>query len=297
MAEAWPSSYPGVKGDESMRVLTAVGLVLIVFSPVWLFAIFPAMAKLPADHHKIVCFEGICKVMNPRTRELDEIPVDVKREQQATEVQDNVLIINQVITTSHAESGTELSQFGLTEVLGVARSAREYVPGYGDMDRSGQFSFPEKVEGKDYSLWIPVAESPLEATFTGEEDFHDLKVFTFEINERELDIGTEKVSGLPQVLDIKVKMKVEPVSGTTVYSESLTIINVMPVPKLFVPIYISSIKFTDDTIADLVDTAVSARTQLLWARVYGFWLGIGLGAVLTVVGVRGLIRSRRRETA
>ena len=280
-----------------MKILTAIGLVLVMFSLIWLFAIFPPMAKLPADHHKVIDFEGTYEVMNSETQSLDEIPVNVKREQQATEVQDNVLLIDQTITTTHALAGVELADFGLTEVLGVDRSTRAYVPGYGDMERSGQFSFPEKVEEKSYSLWMPTAGRPLEAEFIGEEDFHGIKVFTFEISEQGLDIGTQQGTGLSQVLDIVVDMKVEPVSGTTVRSESLNTIKVVPAPGMEMPVYISSLVFTDDTIADLVDTARSARTQLLWAKVYGFWLGIGVGIVLTLVGVLGIIRTRPKEVA
>jgi len=280
-----------------MKVLASVGLVLVIFSLVWLFAIFPTMAKLPADHHKVVNFEGTYKVMNAETRTLDEIPVKVKREQQAIEVQDNVLIIDQVITTAHADSGTDLSQFGLNEVLGVERSEREYVPGYGDMERSGQFCFPEKVEKKSYPFWIPTAGRPLETVFVDEEDYEGLKVFTFEMNEEDLDIGIHETANIPQLLDISVKMKVEPVSGTTVYSASINTIKVVATPEMIVPIYISDIKFTDDTITDLVDIAGSARTQLLWAKVYGFWLCLGLGIVLMLVGVIGVIRTRPREAA
>ncbi|GAI92640.1 unnamed protein product [marine sediment metagenome] len=63
------------------------------------------------------------------------------------------------------------------------------------------------------------------------------------------------------------------------------------------PVYVSSLRFTDDTITDLVDTATSARSMLLWAKVYGFWLVIGVGIVLTLVGVLGAIRTRPREMA
>ena len=280
-----------------MKILTAVGLVLVIVSLVWQFAIFPAMDKLPADHHKIVCFDGTYKVMNAQTRTLDEIPVIVKREQQALRVEDNVLIMNQVISATHAESGAELPDYGLTEELGVERSKREYVPGYGDMDRSGLFSFPEKVEKKNYPLWIPASECPLEATFIGEEDFQGLKVFTFDINQQDLDIGILEAANMPQVLDISTRMKVEPVSGTTVYTTSLTTYKVIPMPDMKVAYFISDIKFTDETMADLFDTAKSARTQLLWAKVYGFWLGIGLGAVLTLGGVLGIILTRPKRAA
>jgi len=275
-----------------VKILTSVSGMLIVFSLVWLFVIFPLMAKLPADHHKVVNMEGTYKVMNPQTQNLDEIPVNVEREQQAVEIQDNVLIINQTVTASHALAGMELPQFGLTEVLGVDRSTREYIPGYGDMDRSGQFCFPSEVEEEAYSVWMPSAGRPLEANFTGEEDIQGLRVFTFKISKQGLDIGTQQGTGLPQVLDIDIDMKVEPISGTTVYTKSINTIKVVPAAGMETTVYDSSLIFTDDTIADLIDTAESARTQMLWATVYGFWLVIGVGIVLTLVGVIGIVRAR-----
>ena len=275
--------------------LTCLGLALAILAVVWRLAIFPSMAKLPADYHYVVDFEGINKVINTQTMSLDEIPVKVKREQRATEVQGNVLIINQVITTTHAVAGTELTQFGRNEMLGVNRSTREYVLGYGDMDRSGQFTLPAALAKRSYTMWSPTAGRPLEAVFTGEEDLQGIRVFAYRISEQGLDIGVHSESGLPQVLDVDVIMKAEPVSGTTVVSESDTTIKVVAAPGMQIPVYVSSIKFTDDTIADMVDTAKSARMLLLWAKVYGFWLVIGVGIVLILVGVLGAIRTRPRE--
>ena len=146
-------------------------------------------------------------------------------------------------------------------------------------------------------MWMPTAGRPLEANFTGEEDFKGLTVFAFEISEQDLDIGTQEGTGLPQVLDIVVDLRVEPVSGVTVDTGSVNAINIVPVPGMKMPVYVSSLRFTEDTITDLVDTARSARSMLLWAKVYGFWLGIGVGIVLTLVGVLGAIRTRPREVA
>jgi hypothetical protein len=272
--------------------LTIVGLVLVVFSIVWLLAIFPAMAKLPADYNKVVNFEGTYQVLNPDTHALDEIPVCVEREQLATDVQDNVLIISETVTCTHAQAGMELPQFGAFGELGVDRSTRAYVAGYGDMPRTGQFCFPSDVKQESYDMWISSAGRPLEAEFIGEEDFHDLEVFVFAISEQDLDIGTQEGTGLPQVLDIAISLKVEPVSGTTVYTESNSIYSIVPAPGTKMPYYISSISFTDDTIADLVDTAASARSMILWATVYGFWIAIAVGVVLIVVGVVMAIRTK-----
>jgi hypothetical protein len=261
-----------------------VGVVLVAFALVWLLAIFPAMAKLPEDHHRVVTFEGTYQVMNAETQALDSIPVFVERNQMGKTVEDNVLTIIQIITCTHAQAGMELPQFGVVEVLGVDRSTREYVPGYGDMERSGQFCFPSDVQKESYSVWILSAGRPLEAKFIGEEEFHGLKVYDFEINEQNLPLGTQEGTGLPQVMDIVTKMKVEPVSGTTVDTSSDTTYSV-DVQGMKMPYYISSIAFTEDTIDELVDTASDARSMITWATVYGFWIAIGVGAVLIVTGV------------
>ncbi len=272
--------------------LTIVGVVIVVFALVWLLAIFPAMNKLPEDHHRVVNFDGTYQVMNPDTQAMDSIPVCVQRVQDATDVQDNVLIINQTVTCTHAQAGMELPQFGLAEVLGVDRSNREYVSGYGDMERSGQFCFPSDAQEESYSVWIPSAGRPLEAEFKGEEEFHGLKVFNFQISEQNLDIGTQEGTGLPQVMDIVTTMTIEPVSGTTVDTTSDTTYSI-DMQGMKIPYYISSIGFTEDTIDELVDTAKDARSMILWATVYGFWIAIGVGAALIVTGVVMFARTTR----
>ncbi len=271
--------------------LTISGLVLVIFALVWLLAIFPAMNKIPEDHHKVVNFEGTYQVMNPETHALDEIPVKVQRVQLAIDVQDNVLIINETVVCTHALAGMELRDFGMTSLLGVDRSTRAYVSGYGDMERSGQFCFPSDVKKESYFIWNPSAGRPLEAKFMGEQDFHGLKVFNFKISEQDLDIGKQEGTGLDQVMDTEINMKVEPVSGTTVDTESnMTRSLVRDGRKI--PVYISSIAFTDNTVTDLVDTAADARSMLLWATVYGFWIAIGVGIVLIAVGVVIAIRAK-----
>lgn len=269
--------------------LTISGLVLVVFSLVWLLAIFPAMAKLPENYSKVIVFEGTYQVLNADTQTLDEIPVYVNREQLATDVQDNVLIIHEMVICTHAlVAGMELPQFGMTSELSVDRSSREYVPDQADgIPRAGQFCFPSDVKEESYSMWISSAGRPLAAEFIGEEDFEGLTVFAFEISEQDLDIGSQEGTGLPQVLDLAISLKVEPISGTTVYTESNSTYSVvLPEPAgMKAPYYISSISFTEDTIADLVETATDARSMILWLSVYGFWIVIGVGAALIIIGV------------
>jgi len=273
--------------------LTIIGLVLVVFSVVWLLAIFPTMVKLPEDHHRVINFEGTYLVLNPDTQTLDEIPVCVEREQLATDVQGNVLIITETVCCTHALADMELPQFGAYGELSVDRSTRAYVSDQTDgMPRSGQFCFPSDLEKESYSMWILSAGRPLEAEFVGEEEFHGLTVFAFEISEQDLDIGTQEGTGIPQVVDVAISLKVEPVTGTTVYTASDTTYSIVPAPDMKVPYYISNIVFNEETIAELVDDAAGNRSMILWVSFYGFWIVIAVGAALVVSGVVTAIRSK-----
>ncbi len=273
--------------------LTIIGLVLVVFSVVWLLAIFPGMVKLPDDHHRVINFEGTYYVLNPDTQTLDEIPVCVEREQLATDVEGNVLIITETVCCTHAQAGMELEQFGAYGELSVDRSTRAYVSDQADgMPRSGQFCFPSDLEKESYSMWILSAGRPLEAVFTGEEEFNGLNVFTFAISEPDLDIGTQEGTGIPQVVDIDISLKVEPVTGTTVYTESNSTYSLVLGPDTKMPYYISSIVFSDATIAELVDDAEGNRSLILWLSFYGFWIVIAVGAALVVTGVVMTVRAR-----
>ncbi|HEY40319.1 MAG TPA: DUF3068 domain-containing protein [Dehalococcoidia bacterium] len=272
--------------------LAIIGLVLIIFAFVWSLVIFPAMAKLPADLNETTNFTGTYYEMNPQTQQMEQIPVNVERHYEATEIQDGILILHQTVTTTQADDGTALPKYGLEEILGVDRSTREYVSGYGDMDRSGQFSFPSDLEQKSYQLWNPTARRDLEAKFVAEEEAGDLTVYAFQVAEEGIELGNYPGTDFPQTLDVTINMKAEPLSGTTVFSQSITTISVTYAPEMSIPVYISSIQFTDATISEMLDTASNARTLLLWATVYGFWIAIGLGLALILAGVLVANRSR-----
>ncbi len=273
-------------------ILAAAGLLLVILALLWSLVIFPAVAKLPEDLSQTTNFEGTYQVMNSQTQEMETIPVNVERHYEATEIQDGVLLLNQTITTSHAQYGMELEDFSMEETLGVDRSTREYVAGYGDMDRSGQFSMPSDLKQESYRLWNPTALRDFEIKFIAEEEFHDLTVYAFQVSEEGINLGNYPGTEFPQTLDTTINMKVEPVSGTTVFSQSITTIKVAYSSEMIIPVYISSIQFTEDTIDEMVDTASDARTMILWASVYGFWIVVALGIVLILAGLLVGYRAR-----
>jgi hypothetical protein len=270
--------------------LTILGLILIAFALIWLLVIFPVMAKIPTDYEEEYMFEGYIMQLNQETMSLDETPTSVERFLNATGTEDDVLLLQQDINFYHAEFGVLLEDVCSSELLGVDRSTRENVPGYGDMDRSGQFTFPAGVKKESYDFWSSSVMSPLPAQYISEEQFEGLTVYNFKIDVQGINIGVDEATGMSRTMDVLTEIKVEPISGIPVDTTTTTTVN-MDMGQGTMPVYINSMSFTDDTISDMVDTASGARSLILWATVYGFWIIIGLGAALTLGGVIVAARS------
>ena len=274
---------------------TIVGAVLVVFALVWLFAIFPAMAKMPTDYERTYTFEGFVGQFNSDTMSLDEIPTDVDRILTAHGTEDDVLLLQQDINIYVAQHvpqvGGDLIR-STSDIYGLDRTTRENVPGYGDMDRSGQFTFPAGTEPETYSFWSSSAMTTLPANFVSEETYHGITVYKFKIDVSDLPAGTMQGTDAPQTMDVLTEIKVEPTCGIPVYTSTTTTMKAQLMPGDPMPIYINSMSFTSETIDKMVDLAKDSRTMILWATVYGFWIAIGVGVVLIAVGVVMFARAK-----
>ncbi|MDV2989147.1 MAG: porin PorA family protein [Dehalogenimonas sp.] len=272
------------------RILVSLGAVLLVFALVWLYLIFPGMAKLPADYEKVYRFEGTVQVFNPATGTLVPINTKMDRTLNATEVNDNdALILQQVIKFTESTSGVPLSAINpalaaldSTETYAVDRTTRANVAG-GDKSRSGQFTFPADTQQETYQFWSATTGSSLPATFVGEETINGVKVYVFKIDSKG-NAYPNAANGAPQTVDVATTIKVEPVSGTPVYTTSKTTIIMQAGATTFIPVLINESTFTQATVDEAADEAASNRSLILWASVYGFWAAIGLGVILVLIG-------------
>jgi hypothetical protein len=270
--------------------LSITGLVVVVFAIVWLFAIFPAMAKMPTDYEQEYTFEGSIKQLNAETMSLDEIPTDVVRLLTATGTEDDVLLLQQDISTYHAQAGMLLSS--TSDVYGLDRTTRENVAGYGNMDRSGQFTFPAGVEQEPYAFWSSSTMAALPANFVSEETYHGITVYNFKIDCCDLPAGTMEGTGAPKTMDVLTEIKVEPVSGVPVYTSTTTTVKAQLMSGDPTPIYVNSMAYTSETIDEMVDLAKSSRSLILWTSFYGFWIAVAVGAALLVTGIVMAVRSK-----
>lgn len=274
------------------RVLMSSGVAVIALALVWLYLIFPGMAKLPADYEKVYHFEGTVQVLaNPATGALATIPTKMDRTLKATDVNDaDALILSQVIKFTLAANGAPLSAanpalaaLDSTESYALDRTTRANVAG-GDKSRSGQFTFPADVRQETYQFWSATTGTSLPATFVGEETIQDVKVFVFKIDSKG-NAYPNASNGAPQTVDIATTIKVEPVSGTPVFTTTKTTVIMKASATLSLPVLINESTFTSATVDENVIEAKANSNKILWASVYGFWAVFGLGAILVIVGL------------
>lgn len=275
-------------------IVSLVGLVLVILGVLWITIIFPAIDKVPTDYDRAYYFEGTFSVMNPATQSMDSFPVEQTLAQEAVGTEDGALLIHEVRTVVNSATGTDISaRYGDESTIAINRSTLEFVQEIDERGRWGQWGPPRPI-GKDdsYDLWHPGAGQPLTANYVRSEDFRDLGVLVFEIDEEDIDIGLEPQSGLPLSISTTITQWVEPSSGTVVYNESITTTSIAAM-GMKVPIQISILRYAEETTVDLMDTGRSAHTMLFWFRTVIPWLLIGLGAVMVLIDM--LFLGRRRE--
>ncbi|UCC61107.1 MAG: DUF3068 domain-containing protein [Dehalococcoidia bacterium] len=288
----------GLRGYR-LIILAVVGAVLVIFGALWMSVIFPALDKVPTDYGNTYYFEGTFSVINPATMGMDSFPVEQTLTQEAVGTQEGALLIHEVRTVANSATGEDISSvYGDEGILAVNRSSLEFQQEIDEAGRRGQWGPPRPLaEGDSYDLWHPGAGKPLTANYMRSEDFRGLGVLVFKIDEVDIDIGTEPQSGVPLLLSTTIKQWVEPSSGTVVYNESITTTSVDFMGQKM-PVQISELKYTEGTIAGMMDTARSAKWMLLWFRTLVPWIAIGFGCFLVGASAATVaIRSVRKAKA
>lgn len=290
----------GLRGYR-LIILAVVGAVLVIFGALWMSVIFPALDKVPTDYDNTYYFEGTFSVMNPATMGMDSFPVEQTLQQEAVGTQDGALLIHEIRTVVNSETGADISAvYGAEGTLAIDRSTLQFQQEIDEAGRWGQWGPPRPLAaGDSYDLWHPGVRQPLTATYQRSEDFRGLGVFVFEINEADINIGTEPQSGFPLLLSTTITQWVEPSSGTVVYNDSITTTSVDFMGQK-VPVQISELRYAEETTAGLMDTARSAKWMLLWFRTLVPWIAIGFGCFLVgasavTVAVRSIRKARERK--
>jgi len=278
-------------------IVSIVGLLLVILGVLWITVIFPWLEKLPTDLDEEFDFDGEFWVATP-TFELVSFPVRIHREWKANGTADGALLINETMTFTRTDIGMDITdQFADPSVLAVDRKTRKFNPDVDERGREGYWSPPPRLGvGDTFELYHPSARGPLPANVVRKEDFRGLNVLVIEVSGENIPLGPDPQSGMESYLTkAEITLWVEPASGTVVDEQSL-VVRSLDVPMMgIVDVYRSEVVYAEETIVELMDTAKSARTMLLWFRTIIPWLLIGLGAVIVLVDVLVLPRIQARR--
>jgi hypothetical protein len=281
--------------------LAVIGVALLIFGVVWMTVIFPALNKIPADLKSVTQQQGTAAVFDPDTYQLVTYDVIGTRKYETVRCCGGVIYLEEDISFIDANTGQEIPSLASNILLAVDRVSRANVPGHGDQDREGYWSFPRDVKAdQNYPFWITGSPVTLDAKYCGEEDFRGLHVLVFEITTPEEGITVPPGLFTPQMqLYQYIMMKVEPVSGVTVYFESSTtrtakipVFDGVTSEATFtdMTMYTDDLVFTEETVAQLVHDARFYHWALPWGNTYLPWLALGLGTALVVLGLILLTR-------
>ena len=275
--------------------ITVFGLLLIVGTLIWITVIEPRFEKLPTDLNESLKSTGTIELVASKMK----IPISIQETQRAISTKGDVLIV---------EDKTESTPgiLNSTTTLGVDRSSRKLVSGYGDRERSGLWTFPIRTKQHTYSLWSDTAGRPTDAHFVGKEKLNGLEVYVFKTEEPNLpfdmsviDIGSLLGLGItaPFTQDMVIDDKIEPNTGIEISFRNEK--NISGTNSAGEKTLVATLiyQYTDDTIADQINDAKHHKTQLLWATQYVVWIGIGSGIVLLLLGAIGILRARGKAKA
>ena len=290
--------------------LCVLGVLLAIFGIIWITAIWPSLARIPADLDQETIQQGTVTRYNPDNDAYDNYSVTNSRHYVAVKASKDIVYLDETITFRDAATGEQtlaLQPLHANYLLAIDRVTRKNVPGHGDGDRDGNYSFPFNVSKTEtYPFWNEGNPENINCEWTGaEEDFEGLHVYVFEMSTPEGGLITPAGFLPPDLqiyqpemrIDQTITMYVEPVSGVTVYFKSTTKRSgQIPWPDPLYPatgpmtykdvtFYKDNLTFTQDTIDDLVGQARSAKTQVTFAKNLLPWLSIGGGIVLVAVGV------------
>ena len=275
--------------------ITAFGLILIIGTVIWITLIEPRFEKLPTDLNKSLKSTGTIELTAPKVK----IPISIQETQRAISTKGDVLIV---------EDRTDSTPgiLNSTMTLGVDRSSRKLVSGYGDRERSGLWTYPIRTKQHTYSLWSDTAGRPTDAHFVGKEKLDGLEVYVFKTEEPNLPLDTSVINigslfgpGIkaPFTQDMVIDDKIEPNTGIEVSFRNEKNISGTNLAGEKTLVATLTYQYTDDTIAHQISDAKHHKTQLLWATQYGVWIGIGSGIVLLLLGAIGILRTRGKAKA
>ena len=274
-------------------ILSVIGIVLVIVGILWFTVIFPMLAQVPTDLDNTIYFDGNLTVPNQATGAMISFPIEQILVQKASGTQDGALFIHETYTMKNVATGDEVTANYIEQTLAVDRKTLDIVTNIDEQHRLGYWSPPRGLgDGDSFDLWDPGPHQALKATYVKDDTFRGMKVVIFQIDAKDISLGSNPQTQLPMLMDTTINLTIDPKTGVVADEEALTTIS-MSMGGQKVPVMITYVRFAERTIVDLVDTAKDNQGMLFWFQSLLPWLLIGIGAVLLIIGAVLMIRKQR----
>jgi hypothetical protein len=287
--------------------ITSLAVALFTFGIIWVVVIYPGLEKVPAGLDKAVQYQGTVTVLDPEIGQPVTYDAITTRKCQAVGCSGDTLYLDETISFVDSVTGEVIPSLDEKSLLAIDRVTRANVPGHGDENRQGLWQFPLGVQaGQDYLVYITGSPTPLDARYVGRENFMGLDVLVYDVASPEEGITIPAEMFDPEMRLYRwIQLKVEPVSGITVYMEDETrrtaripvyddlFPNTGDITFADMTVYESDLVFTDMTVKQEVHDASFYRWAIPWGSRYlpGLLFGMAMAA-----GLFGFIVTRRRRT-
>ena len=274
-------------------IVCVVGIVLVILGVIWSTVIFPSLSKVPTGLDNTLYFDGNFTVPDQATGSMVTFPIEEILQQNGNGTQDGALFVHEKYTIKNAATGDDISAYyGIEQTLAVDRKTLQIVTSVDAQHRSGYWGPPMGLgKGDTFDLWNPGAYRALKATYVKDDTFRGLKVVIFQIDAKDISLGNDPQTQSPLLMDTVINLTIEPKTGVVADEDALTTTS-LSMGGQKVPVTITSVRYAERTIVDLVDTANDARGKLLLAETVIPWVLGGVGAILVLIGL--MLMSRKR---
>lgn len=281
--------------NRTQKLMLAIAAAAVISIPLWLLVAAPELEKMPTDYRSQVEFVGELSWLEPGAEKISEpFPFEDTMTHRVLARKGDVLIIQANVIAKDPASGDIFWE--AKERMGVHRATRKHVPGFGDVDREGYFTFPLHVEKRDYEFWYAGLLAKGDWVFQREETLSGLKVYVFAFSIEDIPSSELYPQHKPKRVhsDEWGTFWVEPVSGHVVRYDLWWDFYFVEDGQKGQSVDVGGKSYTQETLANQVQLA---RQKKLLIQLYELWIPAGLAVVaVALLGVVLYRKGAKRET-
>jgi len=253
--------------EKLQKMFLTIGIILLMFIPLWYFFIVPGLEKMPVDYQYLLTYAGRKSFFDLETKQYIETISRSEREDKVIEVRGDTLVIENRLVSYDVATNTE--DFKASGTYGAHRITRKNVAGFGEAE-TGYFKFPLHVQKTEYIMHSPeIQEAPTPVVFEKVELVKGLKTYKFNyfVEPSDKTRFYPHITGKGYLVEGEERgsLWVEPKSGHIVYFNkeiANDLLNQSTREKVATQQELS-LEFTDETITNQVRIAQNKKQQII----------------------------------